>query len=191
MSEKLGAICSVILIIVLSVVLLVGCTGEKDLSSPLCGKVTQTYSNSEYNFSMKYPADWDIREDYRGYVVAFMGPYIPEYEYTVNINMEILQLPDEMTLDYLQQLIELTNESKTREYSKISEYDTIIGGQLAKVLTVTAEMDFDIGPVELKDIGAIFIKDHFGYVITYDVPSKIHEKYRNCFELMIDSFTFE
>ena len=191
MSEKLGVIYTVILIIVLSVVSLVGCAEKEDLSTPLCGKITQTYSNSEYGFSMEYPADWDIMEDYRGYVVAFMGPYIPEYEYTVNINLEIVQLPAEMTLEYFQQVIELANESKTRNYNKISEYDTIIGAQLAKVFTITAEMDFDIESVALKDIGAIFIKDYFGYLITYDVPSKMHEDYRNCFELIIDSFKFE
>jgi len=45
--------------------------------------------------------------------------------------------------------------------------------------------------VELKDIGAIFIKDNVGYIITYDVPAKMHDEYKDCFELVIDSFEFE
>jgi len=167
-----------------------GCGEREEPSTPYL-KATQTYSNSQYGFSLEYPEDWGTVEDFPGFAVVFTGPYLQEYEFTVNISLEIGQFPGGVTMADLLQTVEWTTESKAEDYAKVGEYDTIIGGQSAKVFTVTATMEFNGRAVQLKDIGAIVIKDNVGYIITYDVPAKVHEEYKDCFELVIDSFRFE
>ncbi len=187
----LGVIYIVILIIVLSMIPLISCAEKEEPSTPPYGKVTQTYSNSEYGFSLEYPEDWDIVEDVAGYVVVFTGPSLQEYIFTVNINLKVEQFLEEVTIKDFLQMVELANESKTKDYTKVSEYDTIISGQSAKVVTLTAIMRFDEEAFKSKAVSAIFIKDNVGYIITYDVPVQMHEEYKDCFELVIDSFEFE
>jgi len=167
-----------------------GCAERGEPSTPY-RKATETYSNLAYGFSLEYPEDWDVVEDYPGYIVVFTGPYLQEYKFTVNINLEIGQFFGGVTIWDLLQMVELATESKAEDYAKVSEYDTIIGGQSAKVFTVTATMEFNGRAVQLKDTGAIFIKDNVGCSITYDVPAVMHEEYKDCFELVIDSFRFE
>ena len=61
-----------------------------------------TYINSKYNFSVDYPADWDVREDLDGIVVVFAGPSVLKGIYDVNINVTAERLPEKMTLkDYV------------------------------------------------------------------------------------------
>ncbi|MDP6142475.1 MAG: hypothetical protein QGF23_03430, partial [Dehalococcoidales bacterium] len=65
-------------------------------------KKSQTYTNSEYGFSVNYPADWDAREGIVGLVVAFDGPTVLEGIYDVNINVNAERIDEKMTLgDYV------------------------------------------------------------------------------------------
>ena len=194
--KRLGILCTVILVVLLLVALVVGCAEKEEVttqeptpSTPV--KETQTYTNSEYGFSFGYPADWDIMEDFRGFVVFLAGPSVLDDVYMVNINLQTEQLSEEVTIKDYFQMVELNTKRMAKDYNKMGEYDTSISRQPTTVFTCTATVESDGKSVTLKDTGAVFIKDNIGYVITYDVPEELHDNYIDCFELVIDSFEFE
>lgn len=198
--KRLGILCTVILVVLLSVASVVGCAEKEEAPTPepestqeptpsLPSVESNVYSNSEYGFSLEYPEDWDVLEDYMGMVFMICGPLVDEY--IVNVNLSTEQLDETVTLKDYARMVELTTKRQSLNYEKLDEYSTTIGGQPAIVLVMTCTMEIEGKEYTLKDSGAVLIKDNIAYIITYDVPAELHDEYSNCFELMIDSFEFE
>ncbi|MBA7585707.1 MAG: hypothetical protein GH159_00870 [Dehalococcoidia bacterium] len=181
------------LIILYAVILLVllPVAGCQQQSPSLPDIESLTYTNSEYGFSVEYPKDWDILEDYMGRVVVFIGPSVLEETYYININISIEQLSEEMTLEDYGITVESNTQMALPDYNKVDEYSTTIGGQPATVSTLTATVELEGTEYTLKDSCAIFIEDSVGYIITYDVPQEFHDQYADCFELVIGTFEFD
>ncbi len=197
--KKLVILCAVILLASLPVVLVVGCqqqptpepTPPPPPPPPSPTPETLTYTNSEYGFSVEYPKDWDVLEDFMESVVFLAGPQVLEGAFMVNINLATEQLPKDMTHNDFAKMVELNTKRQVTDYNKVDEYSTEIGGQPAIVFTCTCTFEFEEKEYVLKDVCAVFIKDNIGYIITYDVPAESHDDYLDCFDLMINSFKFE
>ena len=192
--KKLVISCAVVLVTLLLVVPMAGCQQEPPPSEPPPSLPTiegLTYTNSEQGFSVEFPEDWDVMEDYMGMVVAFMGPLVLEGAYYININVRVEQLPEKMTFEDFVKSGELADKRTIPNYKKIEEYSTTIAGLPANMHTITGTVKLDEKDLLLKDGVARFVKDEVGYVITYDTPEEFHDEYADCFELVISSFKFE
>ncbi len=147
-----------------------------------------TYTNSEYSFSAGYPADWDVREDLIGVVVAFAGPSVLEGIYDVNINVNAERLRQEIALQDFVTASDLRARKTIPNYNKVQEYATTINGLPAVVLVATFVVKCNGKKVALKNKYAIVIKDKVAYTITYDAPAECYDEYADCFDLVISSF---
>jgi hypothetical protein len=149
------------------------------------------YTNSEYGFSIEYPTDWDLEEDYMGLVVIFAGPLL-ENRYMVNVNVLIEEVPEEMTVrDYAKACV-LTAKKTYENFQKIEEYKTTtIDGYDAIVMVITATVTQGEQVFALKDTTAMIVRDKKGYGITYDVLENYHDEYLYSFNEAIRTFKFE
>lgn len=147
-----------------------------------------TYTNSEFGFSVDYPADWGIREDLIGLVVVFGGPSVLEGIYDVNINVNTERLPQKVTLKDYVKASDLRAKKTIPNYKKVQEYSATINGLPAIVLVATLALKCNGKKVDLKNKYAMFVKDNVAYTITYDAPVKCHDEYADCFDLVISSF---
>lgn len=149
---------------------------------------SQTYTNSEFGFSVDYPADWGVREDLVGLVVVFGGPSVLEGIYDVNINVNAERLDHEITLKDYVTASDLRARKTIPNYNKVQEYAATIDGLPAIVFVATFALKCNEKKVDLKNKYAIFIKDKVAYTITYDTPAECHDEYADCFDLVINSF---
>jgi len=199
--KKLAILCTIALVTFLLVIPIVGCQqAQESETEPDPGPVQTPgepaieglkYTNFEYGFSVEYPKDWDVMEDFLGMVFVFMGPLVLEETYYININLGTEQLTSDISVKDYAKMVELTTKRTNTGYNKVNEYSTTISEQPAIVLTCTATVEQEGMTVELKDSVAVFIKDNVGYIITYDVPDEFHSQYADCFDLVISSFRFE
>ena len=158
-------------------------------SSSPSSEASRTYTSSEYGFSVDYCKDWRVKEDYPGLAVVFAGPAVGEWNYYVNISIEIMPVAKGMTLADYVELYEEDVKEDISNYTKVGEYSTTISGVPSAVLVITAPTSTDNGDeVPLKDKVAIVLKDEVAYMITYDVPAAFHDEYAHCFDLAISSF---
>jgi len=167
-------------------------------SPPTTPEETDTYTNSEYGFSVDYYKDWDVMEDYLGAVVGFMGPSVLEvggtHPYYANINIMTTPLPQDMTDIPLKDRVAATMLNLKRTYAdfnKVEEYSTTISGVPATVVVVTLTGEILGTEVSVKNKVAIFMKDEVGYSITYNVPAEFYDEYADSFDLAINSFKFD
>jgi len=199
--KKLVILSMVILLLLSPVATAVGCQQQPAPTTPTPTPTptpippptpeTLTYTNSEYGFSMEYPEDWDILEDYMGTVVFLGGPAVLEGTYMINISVAAQELPTKMTLEDFVRGGELIDKETIPNYNKEEEYNTTIGGLPTSVQTITGTVELDGEDLLLRGKAARFVKDKFGYIITYDVPTEFHDQYLDYFELVISSFKFE
>ncbi len=193
------------LLLMLPVIFLVGCqmkftvgatlstktatTSSKLTSVPTTNIIKPTisskiYSNSQYNFSLEYPAEWEFEEGLLGTVVFFAGPSEPNYQ--MNVNLVTEELPKIYSIDDYSKLGELQVKKAHSDYVNLGELHTNISGLPAIIRTFTVT----IKSVPLKDTQAYFIKDKTAYIITYDIPIDKYDSYIDSFNLAVSTFKF-
>ena len=152
-----------------------------------------TYTSSEYGFSFEYPKDWDVMEDYMGCTCVLYGPLVREgYMVAISLNAESLTgFPTEVTFDDYWRMVELNSKRSDPTYEGIDKYDTIVGGEPAKLILCSTCYEFEGETIDLKDAYVAFVKDDTGYVITYDIPVEFHDQYYDSFELVLKTIRFD
>lgn len=146
----------------------------------------QTYINSEYGFSCDFPKDWSVEEGIVS-AVLFAGPVEGEYDYLVNINVGVEELPIRWELDEYVRMSALPMKQLYPDFTVLQEYETTIGGLPAIVQVFT----FEAMGYPLKDAVAYIINDKTAYAIVLDVTEDLYEKYRDEFALVITTFEFD
>jgi hypothetical protein len=147
------------------------------------------YSNSEYGFSVQYPSDWKLYEDYGAAVVAFEGPRIKEEGITININIGLEKLYMDVK-PTIEEYIADTRPSVEAEFENVNwveEYNTTIAGWPAIISTFTCNYEDMI----LMLTQASFIAGRDAYIINYTATPLTHEQYCNCLDLVTTSFEVE
>ena len=190
--KKPAILCAALLLVLLAAAPLVGCQQEPAQEPPMAS-AAETYTNSEYGFSVEYPEGWGMEEGLMGSVVMFAGPSVLDSAYLVNINLLVEQLPEspKTTLEEYCSLTELYLKEGLADYAKIEESSIEISGLPAIVRTVTLSVEYEGEKLVLEDSQAYVIRDNAAYIITYDVPSEFHDEYADCFELVINSLRFD
>lgn len=184
------------LLIVLLVVSIAGCKQQQAPSPATPTKTTiinKIYANSEHNFSVEYPADWNLKktltenEKLTGVVAIIEGPKSAKYNYRVNIMIEADKWSRNYPVEDSAKAVELQILKKNLpDYVNLQERTTTISGMRAIVRTWTAT----IQSFPHKDIQAYFNKEDFTYTITYDVTTDLHDEYIDSFNLAISTFKF-
>ena len=199
--KKLVILCTVILFVLLPAALVVSCqqpapsptpapapspTPTPAPSPPKPAIESLTYTNSEYGFSLEYPKDWDFEEGLMGTIVLFVGPFVEEEEFMINMNImseELLEFP-KITLEDYAKIGEMGIRKMVENYKKIAEHSATIGDLPAIVLTYTAGSGVDM----LMYSQAFFLEENVAYVISYAAPPEFHDEYVKSFELVISTF---
>ncbi len=159
---------------------------QAPVAPPLPTVEGQTYHNSEYGFSCDFPKDWNVEEGV-GVTVMFAGPVEEEYDYMVNISIDVAELPIRWELDELVRMSDLQSKQLFPSYIVVQEYETTIGGVPAIVQVFTME----VTGIPLKGAAATFLKGKTAYIIALGVTEDLYEQYRDEFALVITTFKFE
>ena len=148
-----------------------------------------TYTSSEYGYSVEYPKAWDVREESGGALVLFSGPLIEEAGGSARgkVVSENLNQSPEITHEEYVRLNKLTLGQMFSTLEVVDEYDAVVSGVPATVLTYT----FDWEGITVKLTNVVFLKNNIGYVIGYDSMLEYYDDYVDCLELMVSTFRFE
>lgn len=192
MKKFIQLIISVMTILVLSA-LAIGCGGQETASQNPTTIANKTYANTDYNFSVEYPADWDAKENLTeqekdtGVVAVFEGPSSPEYDLRVQITLEAENLGGETTAEgYATGVEEYILKKNLANYTNIEEQETTIVGLHAVIRVFTSTTSRAM----FKYTQAYFTKKEIGYVITYAATTDIYDTYFNIYNLVKNSFRF-
>lgn len=141
-----------------------------------------TYTSSEYGFSIEYPEDWAVKEDYKGTVVAFRGPEKGGGFINANVGASA-EVPTGMTLE---EFVEASREELSEDINVVETFTDTINGEPAAghILTWTRE-----GGGEAKAIQVIFVRGTTGYAIILGSTASVYDDaYDYYFDPMIQSF---
>ena len=154
---------------------------------------SKTYSNSEHNFSVEYPADWDLKktltdfEKSTGVLAIIEGPKSVKYNHRTSIMIEADKCPSNFTAEEFAKAVEQQILTKNmKDFTNLKEQKSTVSGIPALVKTFAAT----VNNLPLKDIQAYLIKGNFAYTITYQVTTDLHDEYIGCFDLAIRTFKF-
>jgi hypothetical protein len=148
-----------------------------------------TYTNSEYGYSVEYPEGWDVLEESEGALVLFTGPLIEKAGGSARgkvVSENLTQSPEVTHEEYVRQN-KLTMGQMFSSLEVVDEYDAVVSGITATVLTYT----FEWQGITIKATNVVFIKDNIGYVIGYDAMLEYYDDYLGCLQLMMSTFKFE
>lgn len=149
---------------------------------------SETYTNSEHGFSLRYPKDWDVEEGLMWSIVSFVGPIVvvgeKEYMVSINVGSDKLAKSPKITLKDYARLAGLTLKKSFENCKKVDERSATISGLPAIVSTWSEGSGADV----FMHKQAYFLKQDVGYVISYGAPPAFHDQYVSCFELAITSF---
>jgi len=156
-----------------------------------CGKKQKEpgrYYNREWRFSIRYPSDWQLKENYRGTIVIGYGPSEGETDdFQENVNVTVLNLPRKMNLDqlftkYVNDLkaampdLELKNSGKT---------------SVNNIPTIYLFYSYNYGGRRWDVVVYLCFTHHKGYLITGTALTETFAKYKILFEKIIRSFRRE
>ena len=188
-------ICAIFILIVPAIL---GCQQTTPAEAPSSTQkpviTSETYNNTEQGFSVEYPADWDLDtnlsdiEKSKGIVVKFGSPESDEYDRIAVIIIETDKMLRNLTVEeYAKAFEEQILKKNLPDYRVLNKKTTTIGGMPAFIRTFTATSH----GLSIKDTQAYLIKGEICYVITYDVTMDAHDRYADCFDLVISTFKFE
>jgi len=186
-----------------SVLLLAACKGTVTVTtpappqpsaaaSPATADTTQpttgfkTYTNSQYGFSIQYPAGWTEGEGVSGTVVSFMSEQSAPtdvFKESANVTTEDLSASGASLAEY----IVAANDQIKNAFPNaqvISDTDRQIAGIDGHAITYTAETQ----GVTLELIQAFTVKDDRAYVITAASTEEDFPQFEEDFNAIIDSF---
>ncbi len=146
----------------------------------------KTYANSQYGFTVDYPAGWAMEEGVSGSIVIFKGPVMEETGGRVNINITNEQLPESSNTsaeDYLN-LTDTQLAKGFANYAKLETSDLTVSGIPAKKMIYV----FDMQGFNLKANQVYLIEDHNAFTITFVAAPDSYDKYTGESDMVINSF---
>jgi hypothetical protein len=152
---------------------------------------SETYSNTEYHFTLKHCTEYREVEDYQGVIVGFLGDLLSGMNQYISIFVAAEELPEKMSLrDYLSTNMEYGEET-LRDYAVISEEETTIDGITAFKIVYTFSATLGDHDIVFRNALTSFVKDDMVYTIKLSTPARYYYKHKQCYELMLYTFKFE
>ncbi|MGB2754571.1 MAG: hypothetical protein WBD75_10330 [Phycisphaerae bacterium] len=163
------------------------------LSASLAGCSSQPPEPGRYykkaeGFSIRFPAEWEQKENVMGSVVIALSPAEgADDAFRENVNVVVEALPSPMTLDEyfnlsMANLRKLLTEARQPEIA-----DARIGGEAAKQVVYQTTM----GQIRVKSMLYVAVKGQRGYAVTCSATPDSFDAYKARFEEIAGTFRFE
>ena len=159
---------------------LVGCSGK----SPEPGR----YYKKQEGFSIRFPEDWEQKENVMGTVVIALSPAQgADDAFRENVNVTVEALPSSMDLEkYLElSMANLKNLLSAGQVPEVS--DTTLSGEKAKRVVYQTTM----GQTGVKGTLYVAVKGNRGYALTCSAAPDSFDAYKASFEEIAGTFRFE
>ena len=138
-----------------------------------------TYTNEEYGFSIEYPEDWKVLEDFMGCVVVFI-----ELDSGINVIVMIEELPIRMTAE---EYAKVNLEKYPEEWKIVETFNDTINGETVVGHILTQRES----GIDFKQMIACFVSDTTAYVLVFSATSDTYdEAEEDYFDPMLRSFKF-
>ena len=148
---------------------------------------TVKYHNKTDGYSVVFPADWDIQEDYMGASVIALSPQETGDTIRENVNVVIQPMVDEMTLDEYVDFNISSMEMYLTDFSVEDSEPVLINGIEAELMIYYHTM----GRLRFKVMVYIFIFNNTAYAVTCTAVPDSFELFREVFEKIVLSFHME
>jgi eukaryotic-like serine/threonine-protein kinase len=148
-----------------------------------------TYQNPNYGITLKYPAQWEIKQDpILGEVARFVSPKenpSDQFQESLSITVEPLETPN-MSLE---KYTEATVNSISKELTKdiISPISIKLENQEAKQVIYTQKE----GDIKIKTLQIWTIKNNRVYVITFKAEFTKYSEFEKTAKTMIESLKIQ
>jgi hypothetical protein len=178
---------------VISLVTIAGCasppqksvdiTALPTSSQPFLGK---DYANSQYGFSLSYPAGWTMQEDVPGTIAVFGGPASGDFMANINIISDNLTGYTKLTLPEYAAMGDKLLQSRADNFTQVQEMNTTVSGVPAVLHSYT----IIIKGIEASGSQVMFFnkKHTAAFIITFTSPPELYESNYDCFLGLINSF---
>ncbi|MBN1941606.1 MAG: hypothetical protein JW772_05490 [Candidatus Diapherotrites archaeon] len=137
-----------------------------------------SYDHSQ--FKIKYPQDWQVRENFEGRIVDFLQPQAAAHFSVVSIK----PIPQDIT-DPEQNIEEIIGSLESQGFYVVERAPIIIGENPA----------FKIVGTDSENTGSFAyiwtIKDNKEYILSYGIVMEKYNAYISTIEEMINSFEFK
>ena len=146
------------------------------------------YYKKAEGFSIRFPAEWEQKENVMGSVVMALSPAEGEADaFRENVNVTVEALPSPMTLDEyfnlsMVNLGKLLTEGRQPEVS-----DATLGGEKAKRVVCQMMM----GQINVKSTVYVAVKGTRGYSLACSATPDSFDAYKARFEEIAGTFRFE
>ena len=138
------------------------------------------YTNEEYGFSIEYPGDWKVYEDFMGFAVMLL-----ELESRINVIMGIEELPTRMTVE---EYAKTAHEFLPEGEEIVKTFNDTINGEPVSGFITTSTTE---GGVEIKRMITCFVRNTTAYFIVFTVSlNSYDEAEEDYFDPMLRSFNF-
>jgi hypothetical protein len=151
-------------------------------------ELVQTYSDTKNNFSMKFPGNWEVMNDYQDYTLMATGPIIVDdsgkLEIKGGFGLSISPFDKKFT-SY--QYYEGNLKSILKAYPELKileEKDLNLDGIPAKYVAHQCSLNNKL----MTSIQVYFFKSNKGYVLNGTARSENFEKYRDLYIEIAKSF---
>ena len=152
---------------------------------------SETYTSTDYHFTLKYCPEYEMVENYQGVIVGFLGDLLSGMTQYISIFVAAEELPEKMTLrDYLSKNMQYGEET-LRDYVIISEEETTIDGITAVKIVYTFSATLGDQDIVFQNALTSFVKDDMVFTIKLSTPARYYHKHRLCYDLMLYTFKFE
>ena len=144
--------------------------------------------NDEFDFSIKLPTDWEIKNNFQGLNIIALEKQKDENDnYRENINVYVREIEKGLSLEeyYQQTLDEIKGMSDSLSVIEIKT-QSINGEQSKSVL-----YKYNLQELKLTVMIYLFTKDEFGYNVTCVCESDSFDEYKNIFKQSVESFRLE
>ena len=146
------------------------------------------YYKKEDGFSIRFPEDWERKENVMGTVVIALSPAQgADDAFRENVNVTVETLPSPMTLDEYFNLSMVNLGKLLTEARRPEVADARIGGEAAKRVVYQTTM----GQIGVKGMLYVAVKGNRGYALTCSATPDSFDAYKARFEEIAGTFRFE
>lgn len=146
------------------------------------------YYSRDKGYSIKIPDSWDIKKAYLGTdIVAVSPPDGPLDDFHENFNVMVQPLNESLTVDQFYQKSIPGFKSVTQEFREHTHGYIELDGEKARWDIISHKM----GPLTIKVLAYITIRNTSGYVITFSASEAKFSEYEEMFKNIADTFRFE
>ena len=145
------------------------------------------YVSKEKKFSITFPNDWEIKENFMGTTVLALRPAAANDVFRENINVVVEDVPKTMTVDQYFDASLASLKKLLTDFAEIAKGDSTINGQKLKWLTYRHRM----GQLKPEVLVYCAVKDGRGYAVTCSTVEGGLDKWRKRFEEIVGTFKLE